>query len=299
MRAPEFPHDVRWLNSSPLNMKAMREKKVVLVDFWTYSCVNCLRTLPHVKKWHETYAPFGLVVVGIHTPEFEFEKNLENVSRAAKRLGIEYPVAIDNDYQVWSSYSNNVWPREFLINKDGQIVHDHAGEGGYKETEMAIRAALLELNPQLELPDIIVDPSTTLGTSKVCLPATPETYLGAMRGHQGKTWGAVGEWRAYQEYIEHAQTTDDFSDCLTLNFEAAEVNLVMEARTERPAKIRLELNGVFLREIDVREPRLYNLLLPRDIAHDGLHKTAHRGELKVFVKDKGVRMYAFTFGGCA
>ncbi len=294
MKAPEFSHGARWLNAKPMFMKELRGKKIVLIDFWTYSCVNCLRTLPHVKEWHKKYSDFGLVVVGVHTPEFEFEKDFSNVRRAIKEFGIEYPVIMDSDYQVWSSYANNVWPKKFLINKDAQIVYEHAGEGGYKETEEAIRKALLELNPELKLPAIS---KSEAGSNKVCFPTTPETYLGSMRGRPGKIWRAAGDWKAHQDFIEHARKTEKFEDYLSLNFEATEVNLVMESTlSERAAKVRLELNGKFLRELEVREAKMYNLVSVKDLAAVPL-AAAPKGELKIFVKDQGLKAYAFTFGG--
>ena len=237
----------------------MRGKNAVLVDFWTYSCINCIRTLPHLKKWHEEYGSTslttgkpGLVVVGVHTPEFEFEKNVENVARAVKDFGIEYPVVMDSDYQIWSLYSNNAWPRKFLINKDGQIVYDHSGEGGYRETEEAIQKALLELNPELKLPSIAEAIGSAAGSGGICFPTTPEIYLGSMRGHSEKFWNYQGTWKVFSEYIEHERKTESFEDYIVLNFEASEVNLVMEMPGERAAKVRLELNGKLLRDIGRR-----------------------------------------------
>lgn len=309
-------------------MKEMRGKKVVLVDFWTYSCVNCIRTLPYLKQWYEKYAASGLVIVGVHTPEFEFEKDLTNIQAALKRFEIPYPVVVDSDYQVWSLYSNNVWPRKFLMDKDGQMVYDHAGEGNYRETEEQIQKMLLDLNPKLKLSEVEEgekregsgkarpltpersDPpasnreASRAGGGRVCLPTTGEIYLGAMRGHPGRTWRVTGEWRAYSEYQEHMRTTERFEDYLALNFEAGEVNLVMEARTERPAKLRVELAGKLVQELEVHEPKMYNLF--KETGHDtpvvslpSPHKAFPRRELKIFVKDAGVRMYAFTFGGCS
>lgn len=307
MRSPEFPDDLRWLNSQPIKTRGLRDKAVILIDFWTYSCVNCLRTLPYLKEWHKKYSDKGLVVVGVHTPEFEFEKNLENVERAVKELGIEYPVAMDNDYQVWSLYSNNFWPREFLIDKEGQMVYDHAGEGGYRETEEAIQKALLELNPKLELPEIISDASANLGASGVCLPTTEEIYLGSMRGSvksrgnrgMNRTWDYAGTWKAFPEYIEHERKTQIFSDHIVINFRGTEVNLVMESLTDRAAKVRLELNGKHLRDIEVHEAKMYNLVSPSDfIADDDVFKTPPGGTLKIFSNTEGLRAYAFTFGGC-
>ncbi len=310
--------------SPQLLMKDLRGNHAVLVDFWTYSCVNCIRALPHLKSWHERYAKFGLVIVGVHTPEFEFEKNVENVARAVKEFGIEYPVVMDNDYQIRSLYSNDVWSRKFLINKDGQIVYDHAGEGAYAVTEEAIQGALKEIEPKVELPAVSDEEGgggslpadsafiaeatsaeeaasapawTSLAAGKVCFPATPETYLGTMRGRAGKIWNFSGDWKIYPEYIEYKRRTENFTDYLSLNFEAVEVNLVMGVEGERPARVRLELNGKFLRELEVREYKMYNLVNQKDFGGGPL-AASPKGELKIFAKDQGLRAYAFTFGGC-
>ena len=313
MRSPEFPDGLRWLNSQPIKMRDLRglakpqgdnaaKQAVVLIDFWTYSCVNCLRTLPHVKEWHRRYSDKGLTIVGVHTPEFEFEKNLENVERAVKEFGIEYPVVMDNDYQVWSLYSNNFWPRKFLIDKEGQMVYDYAGEGGYRETEEAIQKALLELNPELRLPEPINDK----GAGGMCYPTTQEIYLGSMRGSTRltaggrKVWDHIGTWKVFPEYIEHERKTQIFSDYIMLNFQGTEVNLVMESSTDRAAKVRLELDGKHLRDIEVREAKMYNLISLKDIiTENGGAKINPGGTLKIFSNTEELRAYAFTFGGCA
>ena len=141
--APAFAGIDTWLNSAPLTMDQMRGK-VVLVDFWTYTCINCIRTLPHVKSWHQKFKDRGLVVVGVHTPEFPYERSTSNVQAANKRFGISYPVAQDNRYATWDAYSNRYWPAVYLINKKGEIVYKHFGEGAYMETEEKIRALLAE-----------------------------------------------------------------------------------------------------------------------------------------------------------
>lgn len=139
--APEFAGIEQWLNSPPLSMQQLRGK-VVLVDFWTYSCVNCVHTLPYVKQWHEKYKDQGLVVVGVHTPEFAFEKSTANLQAALKRFDIRYPVAQDNMYATWSAYGNQYWPAVYLIDADGRIAYQHYGEGRYAETEAAIQKLL-------------------------------------------------------------------------------------------------------------------------------------------------------------
>ena len=141
--APEFTGIDTWLNSAPLTMQQLRGK-VVLVDFWTYTCINCIRTLPYVKSWHAKYKDQGLVVVGVHTPEYPIERSTSNVKDALKRFDIQYPVAQDNRYATWQAYSNQYWPAFYLIDKGGKIVYTHFGEGQYEETEATIRKLLAQ-----------------------------------------------------------------------------------------------------------------------------------------------------------
>lgn len=141
--APEFTGIERWLNSEPLTMAALRGR-VVMVDFWTFACINCQRTLPHVNRWAETYTPQGLTVVGVHTPEFPFERSADNVTAAMKRLGVRHPVAQDNRYATWKAYANQYWPATYLIDAQGRIRYKHFGEGEYARTEGVIRALLAQ-----------------------------------------------------------------------------------------------------------------------------------------------------------
>ena len=141
--APEFQGISTWLNSPPLSMAGLKGK-VVLVDFWTYTCINCIRTLPYVTKWYDTYKDKGLVVVGVHTPEYAFERKTGNVKDAIGRFKINYPVAQDNRYDTWSAYNNRYWPAVYLIDKQGRIVYTHFGEGDYAQTEAQIRRLLAE-----------------------------------------------------------------------------------------------------------------------------------------------------------
>ena len=139
--APEFTGINHWINSAPLTMQGLRGK-VVLVEFWTYDCINCIHVLPHVNQLHERYASQGLVVVGVHTPEYGHERILPNLERAVQRFGIRYPVAQDNGYKTWDAYGNQYWPAQYLINQDGRIVYRHFGEGGYADTETMIQQLL-------------------------------------------------------------------------------------------------------------------------------------------------------------
>jgi cytochrome c biogenesis protein CcdA/thiol-disulfide isomerase/thioredoxin len=171
--APDFHGISQWVNSKPLTLAKLRGK-VVLVDFWTYSCINCLRTLPHLEAWYRTYGPKGLVVVGVHTPEFAFEHVPSNVRSAVRGLGVRYPVAIDNDYGTWTAYNNQYWPAEYLIDKQGHVRHAHFGEGEYGKTESLIRTLLSEPDSKLPVASRLSDPTPQDIT-------TAESYLGAQR----------------------------------------------------------------------------------------------------------------------
>lgn len=194
-RVPELVHPNGYFNTDglPITIGQFKGKKVVLVDFWDYSCINCQRTLPYVTSWYEKYKDQGLVVIGVHTPEFAFEQLQSNVEAAAKRFGITYPVVLDNQYKTWAAFKNQYWPHEYLVDIDGFIVHDHIGEGGYAETEKAIQAALAERAARLG--------SSSVSTSIVSIVpkdtsgvGSPETYFGASRNQYlgNGTPGVVG-----------------------------------------------------------------------------------------------------------
>src|ERR671925_1793917 len=148
--APELTKITGFINSEQITLADLRGK-VVLVDFWTYSCINCIRTIPYLNAWHEKYADQGLVIVGVHTPEFEFEKDYNNVQAAVEKFHIRYPVAQDNEKGTWEAYENRYWPRKYLIDTEGYVRYDHIGEGGYAETEKVIQSLLRERNAQLGL----------------------------------------------------------------------------------------------------------------------------------------------------
>jgi thiol-disulfide isomerase/thioredoxin len=139
--APEFQGLTDWINSKPLTLAQLRGR-VVLVEFWTYDCINCIHVIPHVKQWHERYKDDGLAVIGVHTPEYDHERIPANVRKAVERFGIGYPVALDNDHRTWTAYENRYWPAMYLIDQDGRIVYRHFGEGDYEQTEARIRALL-------------------------------------------------------------------------------------------------------------------------------------------------------------
>ncbi|MBU1126148.1 MAG: thioredoxin-like domain-containing protein [Patescibacteria group bacterium] len=321
VKAPEFPKGLKWLNGNARTMKQLLGK-VVLVDFWTYSCINCQHTLPHLVDWHKKYAKYGLVIVGVHTPEFAFEKDEENVKKAIKDSNVSYLVVLDNDYKIWNAYTNRWWPRKFLIDSHGDIVYDHIGEGGYAETESAIQKALTEIGAK-NLPPI--EPDVSVGGG-ICYRTTPETYLGFMRGRFANAEGFIpnaeqvysdasehqedivylhGHWKIASEFVEHTKKLPSANEYLALKYSSFSVNLVMGLSAKKTGVIEIELDGRPLPEdmagrdvkigidgkamVNIKEHRMYRLIEA---------DTYHRGTLKIKTAADNVRFYAFTFGGC-
>lgn len=260
---PELSGITGWINTEPFTLQQLRGK-VVLIDFWTYSCINCIRTFPYLKDWDQKYRDKGLVIVGVHTPEFEFEKKLHNVQDAAERFGLKYPIALDSNYKTWLNFNNRYWPAHYLLDQEGNLKSFHFGEGAYQETENEIRTLLgmppLETKPQLA----------------IHRPITPETYLGSERTSNLAT--LKGDWQITSE-----KATATGNAGLDLNFLASNVYLVMES--EQPQQITIYLDDLPPREITVHEPRKYDLV-----------KTTY-GRHKLILKvPKDVSLYAFTFG---
>jgi len=186
VKGPEFAQISGYINTpnnSPITLSSLKGK-VVLVDFWTYSCINCIRTIPHLNDWNQKYADKGLVIVGVHSPEFEFEKNYDNVKAAVQRFGITYPVILDSDHGTWNAYGNQYWPRDYLIDSQGYIRDNHIGEGGYDQTEKAIQSLLAERASQMGMKEISFNTKPTqikpgsLQSVDLNQSTTPEIYLG-------------------------------------------------------------------------------------------------------------------------
>ncbi|HWC57818.1 MAG TPA: redoxin domain-containing protein, partial [Candidatus Paceibacterota bacterium] len=183
-KAKELVDPSAFINTDPFTLSQYVGKKVILVDFWTYSCINCERTIPYLNAWYQKYKDDGLLIVGVHTPEFDFEKNLDNVTAGVRRLGIKYPVVLDNDHGTWDAYQNQYWPHEYLIDIDGYVVHDHIGEGDYAATEHAIQQALQERSTVLGLNEAIATTIVTPSDAIAMDPSqvqSPETYVGYAR----------------------------------------------------------------------------------------------------------------------
>ena len=270
-----------WINSDPLTLEQLRGK-VVLVDFWTYTCVNCIRTFPYLKLWHSRYADDGLVILGIHTPEFEFEKDYYNVLEATEENGIAWPVAQDNDFETWKAYNNRYWPAKYLIDQDGVIRYDHFGEGHYAVTEQEIRKLLEEagadLSDDMEFPeDQSLDPAF-LNTMEAVV--TPELYAGYHRNVNSIFAGLRpyviqevyyqsadsvgnfvapldlephfiffhGTWEVGREHIRHGRATQSHEDFLALKYSAKSVNAVLTSHSGEPYQVRITLDGDYLTE---------------------------------------------------
>jgi cytochrome c biogenesis protein CcdA/thiol-disulfide isomerase/thioredoxin len=290
-QAPDFRRVSKWLNSQPLTLASL-QGKVVLIDFWTYSCVNCIRTLPYVKRWYETYRDAGLVVVGVHTPEFAFEHVSGNVEEAVRSFGIDYPVALDNDYGTWSAWGNRYWPAEYYIDRQGHVRYAHFGEGDYAETEKVIRTLLAEKGLPAPVSGSIADKTPTEAL-------TPETYLGTDRlsslvgspvveGREAAytiprlvPQGAVaygGRWLVGRERIVAGQGAR-----LRLAYHARDVYLVLGGQGE----VQVSVDGKPTKTVRITGDRLYTLVSGTGRAAD------HTLDLSF---SPGVEAYAFTFG---
>jgi thiol-disulfide isomerase/thioredoxin len=290
-RPPEFVGISHWINTSPLTMSGLRGK-VVLIDYWAYSCINCLRAMPHVEKLYETYKDKGLVVIGVHSPEFDFEKDLANVENAVARLGITYPVAIDNELATWNAWQNKYWPAEYLVDQNGNLIGHHYGEGDYLKMENAVRL-LLGLDP---LPDLAgsadADPRTTspemfLGTMHLKNLASPEGGAPGTRRFTAPArlaldrFALVGRWEITDQYARLVGTQGE----LQLRFNAGKLHIVTSA--DAPVTLEVLIDGTPQPPVIVQASRLYTLF----DSHDYREHT-----LTLRIPQAGLRVYTFTFG---
>ncbi len=322
VRAPEIGRV--WLNSPPLGFHQLRGR-VVLVDFWDYTCVNCIRTLPYVKAWYERYKDVGLTVIGVHTPEFTFAQYESNVERGVREFGLTYPIVIDGNYEIWKAFANRCWPSKYVLDKDGYLRFAHPGEGAYRECEGVIHELLREIDPGVMLPEPLAPIRPEDGPGAVCYPASPELYLGYRRGRIGNAGGfkedqvagyefagelaencfyASGMWASTAEYLESA---GEGAHHLILRYSAAGVNLVMASPRGPSCEVIIRQDGKPLSHeeattdtqfqdisgqeesvIVVQQARMYPLV-------DNHSFGEHTLEL---ICPAGLAAFAFTFTSC-
>jgi thiol-disulfide isomerase/thioredoxin len=324
--APDFTCE-RCLNHAPFKLSDLRGK-VVLVDFWEYTCINCIRTFPYLRRWDQLYRPLGLVIVGVHTPEFEFGKNPERVADATKRFGFDFPVAIDSDYKIWYAFHNEGWPADYLIDKNGNIVYTHMGEGEYGFFEQKIQELLKQVNPALDFDQakfkIPEDENVEL-SGGVCMRATPETYLGfahtmniANPGGEDRARQTVyaapadvplddfaldGRWLAAAEYVHHEADAKPPGDSVALHYRAKSVYLVAGSDDSRPRRLYVTQDGKPLSRaawgVDVRaasDGRTYVELGGKRMYYLVNNSEFGGHLLALYALEPGLSLYSFTFG---
>src|SRR6187200_1346479 len=326
IKAPEFAQVdgyINTYNNSPLTLSSLKGK-VVLVDFWTYSCINCIRTIPYINDWNQKYADKGLVIVGVHSPEFEFEKNYDNVKAAVQKFGIAYPVLLDSNHGTWNAYGNQYWPRDYLIDTQGYIRHDHIGEGDYNGTEKAIQSLLAERSALTGAKEIsfITKPTAikpeSLQSVDLTQGTTPEIYLGynyaraplgnpeSFKPDQTVSYSIPantnfkpnivylrGDWRNNQDNMELQSDTGR----IALTYYAKSVNIVASGKGLQGVISEDGLTPISTKSLGadlskdgkfvIDGQRLYNL---------AMHNKYDTHNLVIDVKGKGFQLYTFTFG---
>jgi len=315
---PSFSGATAWLNSPPLSAADLRGK-VVLIDFWTYTCINWLRTLPYVRAWADKYRDHGVVVIGVHTPEFSFEHDIENVRRAAKDMRIEYPIAIDNDYAIWSAFNNHYWPALYLVDAQGRIRYHQFGEGAYEQSEMILQQLLAEAGIGGIAHELVsVDAQGAEAAADWGDLRSPENYVGDARTENFASpggavldqprvyaaparfslnhWALAGDWTVESE----ATVLNKANGRIVYRFHARDLHLVMgPAERGTPVRFRVFIDGQApgaAHGIDVdelgngtaTEQRLYQLIRqPKPIADR---------QFEIEFLDAGMEAFAFTFG---
>jgi cytochrome c biogenesis protein CcdA/thiol-disulfide isomerase/thioredoxin len=314
---PDLSGAVAWLNSPPLTADSLKGK-VVLVDFWTYSCINCLRTLPYIRAWAEKYKGNGLVVIGVHTPEFAFEKDLGNVRQAVNELKIAYPVAIDNDRKIWNGFSNSYWPADYLIDGTGRIRYHHFGEGKYDESEQQIQALLKERDGKLSAGGLVTVSASGAEAAPDADVESPETYIGYERADsflspgglrqdvpflysvpqhlELNQWGLSGSWTDQSQVA----SLNSAPGKIVYRFHARDLHLVLgPASGGKPVRFRVKIDGQapgMNHGVDtdeqgngkITEHRLYQLIRQKSAIEDR--------SFEIEFLDPGAQAFAFTFG---
>jgi len=315
-KAPNLVGIAHYLNTSSEELTKKMEGKVILYDIWTYSCINCIRTLPFITSWDEKYSDHGLLIVGIHSPEFEFEKDPQNVKIAIEKYGITYPVVMDNDMKTWKAFENNYWPRKYIADHEGKIRYDHIGEGSYQETEKIIQQLLDERSEAMGFENISKNKLVSIEEFEHTLFRTPELYFGYKFAQNRNQLGSeegfqpgrivtyvepiktelnkfypIGNWKNHEDSMELTESKGS----IKVLFDAKEVNIV----TENNAQLEIFLDGIPLtkefagsdiyskNKINVSNPGMYNI-----ISSD----TSISRIMEIKVEGKGFQVFTFTFG---
>ncbi|NWB96593.1 cytochrome c biogenesis protein DipZ [Pseudomonas gingeri] len=315
---PDLSGAVQWLNSAPLSAADLKGK-VVLIDFWTYSCINCLRSLPYVNAWAQKYHDQGLVVIGVHAPEFAFERDIDNVRQAVTKLGIQYPVAIDNNYAIWRGFNNQYWPAHYFVDAQGRVRYHHFGEGDYEGSEQVIQQLLKEAGHQNVSGGMVSNQAQgVMQAADEAEVKSPETYLGYDRAENFASpgdqvadksknyaapqqpalnqWGLDGQWTAHAEQV----TLNQAPGQVVYRFHARDLHLVLGPGADgKPVHFKVRIDGTVPGanhgtdtnangDGTVTEQRLYQLVRQSgDISE-------HTFSIEFL--DPGVQAYAFTFG---
>jgi hypothetical protein len=298
--------------------------KIILIDFWDYSCINCINTLPYLKTWWKRYRQYDFLILGIHTPEFEFGGDADNVRDAVIRFGLNYPVISDPQYITWHRYRNNVWPRKFLVDKQGIIQYDHRGEGEYQETEAKIQELIRQVQPQASFEEVMPPLQAKDKPGAVCLPATPEIYLGVARGVAANEehlqpnvnftyhlpvniplhgWALAGQWRVQEQEVVHGRSGHETEDRLVIHYIAAEVFAVMRTLDLSPVRVVITQDGQPLPEANRGEDAqflngqsLVEVTTDRFLYRLVKNPTHGEHSLELSTDSDQLALHTFTFG---
>ena len=315
-KAPDLVGISDYLNTSSDELEEKMKDKVILYDIWTYSCINCIRTLPFITSWDEKYADNGLLIIGIHSPEFEFEKDPQNVKIAIEKYDIRYPVVMDNNMETWKAFENNYWPRKYIADHEGNLRYDHIGEGDYQKTEKIIQQLLNERAIAMSIENISEDQLVVIEEFEHTLFRTPELYFGYKFAQNRNQLGSdegfqpekvvkynepnnielnkfypIGSWKNHKDSMELTELTGS----IKMSFNAKEVNIV----TENNAQLEIFLDGVALtkkyagsdisfgNKIDVSNAGMYNIISTQNsISHT----------MEILIEGEGFQAFTFTFG---
>jgi peroxiredoxin len=328
--APDFAGNKTWINSAPLSLAKGLKGKVVLVDFWEYTCINCIRTLPALKRIYSRYKPYGFEIIGVHAPEFDFAYKPENVAMGTKRQRIPWPVVVDSDFSIWRAYDSNSWPNKFLIDSRGTIVLQHPGEGSYAELERAIRDEIRKANPKVTFPAAwTIPPDTDDFNPSRCGSTSEETYVGTARGSSwggeignregfqpGKTvlyssmagqvkrgFSAHGLWKNNPDDFEHARRTPQPKDYVGIQYRGSEVYVVMNLRKGATSRVYVTRDGKAVpaaqRGVDVQADARGRTYI--DVSQGRMYYAIQgedmgSHELRFSPTEAGVAINSFTFG---